>query len=138
MTATQLEHANIRTTRLEETVRFYTEVLGLRQGYRPSSRPGAWIYDRRDVPVIHISFADPSNPETSRYLDEYLGPRDLASLFGSGAIDHLAFAAEDYDGFCRHLQARGIEYRRRTTDAGLRQIFVLDPNGISVELNFHE
>ena len=36
-----------------------------------------------------------------------------------------------------HLDARGIEYtRRQVDDQGLFQLFLMDPNGVKVELNF--
>ena len=138
MAARVLEHVSIRTQKLDETVRFYSEILGLVDGPRPSTRPGAWMYDERGVPVIHVSYMDPNDPAQQAWVNAYLGHRDPASLLGGGAIDHVAFAADDYDGFVARCEAKGLEWRPRTTDAGLRQIFVTDPNGISVELNFHE
>jgi len=123
-----LDHVNIRTTKLEETVRFYTEVLGLRSGDRPTTRPGAWIYDDRNTPVVHISGVD---------QNEHSGVGDVATLNGSGAIDHVAFEAVDYEKFQDHLARSGYEMTLREVPAfSLRQIFVHDPNGIQIELNF--
>lgn len=40
-----LDHFNIRTRNLAETVRFYEDVLGLENGARPNfAFPGAWMY----------------------------------------------------------------------------------------------
>jgi len=44
----RLDHYTIRTERLEETVRFYEDVVELKSGFRP--RPpmnGAWLYHGR-------------------------------------------------------------------------------------------
>lgn len=137
MPGLRLEHYNIRTTHLDETIRFYSEVVGLTSGYRPSNRPGAWMYDRTDTPVVHITGVDPSNPEAMAQLDAYLGSRDPATLVGSGAIDHVAFDASDYDQFCRHLDKHAVAYKAREVEAmSLKQLFIVDPNGITVELNF--
>jgi predicted enzyme related to lactoylglutathione lyase len=39
-----LDHFNIRTRKLGETVRFYEEVLDLKKGERPNfAFPGAWM-----------------------------------------------------------------------------------------------
>ena len=40
-----LDHFNIRTRNLADTVRFYEDVLGLEKGARPNfAFPGAWMY----------------------------------------------------------------------------------------------
>ena len=136
MTASVLEHVNIRTTDLAATIAFWTHDIGLREGPRPSTRPGAWIYDERDVPVVHVAFYDPSDAAQRNHVDTYLGVRTLNGT--SGCVDHVAFGARDYAGTATHLRTRGHDIRERVTDAGLPQIFVTDPNGIVVELNFNE
>lgn len=137
MPALRLEHYNIRTLKVDATVQFYTQVLGLRTGYRPSTRPGAWLYDKTDVPVVHVSGVDPSDTKAMQELEAHLGKRDIDSLVGSGAIDHVAFEADDYDGFCAHLQSCAVPYNaREVPQLAMRQLFVTDPNGITVELNF--
>jgi len=51
----QLDHYNIRTGKIDETVAFYTGVLGLRDGPFPGDRKfGAWLYDTTDRPVLHL------------------------------------------------------------------------------------
>ena len=38
-----LDHFNVKTTKLAETVKFYDDVLGLKPGDRPNfAFPGAW------------------------------------------------------------------------------------------------
>ena len=45
MTINSLDHYNIQTARLEETIEFYVDVLGFFNGYRPGVRgTGAWLY----------------------------------------------------------------------------------------------
>ena len=139
MTTRILEHFNIRTPRFQETVKFYTEVLGLKNGHYPGRvLPGAWIYDENDVPVVHIVDLDPNDPEIIRKANESPVPRTVESLIGSGAIDHVAFAADDYDAFCGRLEKLGLSYKCRDVQQGLRQIYIMDPNEILVELNFRE
>ena len=49
-----LDHFNIRTRKLADTVRFYEEVLEFENGDRPNfSFPGAWMYSE-GKPVVHI------------------------------------------------------------------------------------
>ena len=52
-----------------------------------------------------------------------------------GAIDHVAFGATDVDATTAALRAAGIEFTARPGD-GMTQVFVHDPDGVKVELNF--
>jgi len=113
MVQLRLEHYNIRTLKVDETIAFYTDVLGLRSGYRPSTRPGAWLYDRTDVPVVHVSGIDPNDTKAMAELEAHLGKRDLSTLYGSGAIDHVAFEADDYDAMNAHLLTKGVNVTAR-------------------------
>lgn len=137
--ALTLNHFSIRTLDLEATRAFYERVLGLTVGPRPPFPfPGLWMYsgDHGSVAnaVVHIIGMDPNDPEG---LKGYLGDRDLSSLRGSGAVDHVAFFAEDLAGMLRRLKGLGVPVRERTVPAiGLHQLFLDDPNGVVVELNY--
>ena len=49
-----LDHFNIRTRNLADTVRFYEDVLGLEKGARPNfAFPGAWMYSEGKA-VVHL------------------------------------------------------------------------------------
>ena len=55
MQVTGLFHVAIKTNDLDATVKFYTEVLGMKLVHRPDfGFPGAWIAAGDDVPIIHI------------------------------------------------------------------------------------
>ena len=97
-----------------------------------------WMYrgDHADMAnaVVHIIGMDPNDPEG---LKKYLGDRDISSLRGSGAVDHVAFFTDGLDGMLAHLESLGIAARQRTVPSvGLHQVFLDDPNGVVVELNF--
>ena len=135
-----IEHYNIRTEKLANTVKFYTEVLGFRNGPRPgnpAANTGAWLYSG-DTPVVHVTAFDRNDPDRMKWVNDYLGPRDLDSLQGGGAIDHVAFRCEGYDEMVARCRSLEVPARERLVQAlNLRQVFVTDPNGISIELNFH-
>lgn len=120
MTITSLQHVNIRTPVLDETVRFFVEVVGLRKGDRPAFKfPGAWLYCG-DEAVMHL-----------------IGESESSIEPGSGRVDHVAFGAKGWDRFIDKLKAMKIEHETRQVPGNeLRQIFVNDPNGVRVELNF--
>jgi catechol 2,3-dioxygenase-like lactoylglutathione lyase family enzyme len=88
-----------------------------------------------DTPVVHIVGIDPDNPDG---LYDYLGLKDVEFLDGSGAVDHLAFRASDPEGLKIILKDRNVKYREREVpNLGLLQIFVEDPNDITVEINYY-
>jgi catechol 2,3-dioxygenase-like lactoylglutathione lyase family enzyme len=134
-----LNHLSIRTVNLEKTCDFFDRVMGFKKGARPNFPfPGAWLYNGTDDDyanaIIHIIGIDPNDPEG---LKKYLGDRDLNSLQGTGAIDHIAFFATDLSGMLKNLQKQSIPYRERTVPSlDLHQIFVDDPNGVVIELNY--
>ncbi|MNT90087.1 hypothetical protein D3C72_2309220 [compost metagenome] len=52
-------------------------------------------------------------------------------------IDHIAFRCTGLRDMMRDLAAKGVDFReRRVDDQGLYQLFLFDPNGVKVELNF--
>jgi len=134
-----LNHFSIRSLDLESTKDFYTSVLGLKVGPRPEfSFPGYWLYqgsfDDYANAAVHIFGVD--TKETSG-VSQYLGTRSEPSLQGSGAVDHVAFFATELAEMLSRFKALNIDMRRRDVPGiGLHQIFLNDPNGIVVELNF--
>ena len=137
--ALTLNHFSIRTMDLEACRKFYVDVLGLTVGPRPPFPfPGLWLYrgdhDNYYNAVVHIIGIDPNDPDG---LKQYLGDRDVASLTGTGAIDHIAFFAEGLAEMIEHLNKMGIPVRERSVPViKLHQIFLNDPNGVVIELNY--
>jgi catechol 2,3-dioxygenase-like lactoylglutathione lyase family enzyme len=117
-----LDHFNIRTRNLAETVRFYEDVLGLEKGPRPNfAFPGAWMYSE-GRPVVHLvdisPTAEPQKPD-------------------SGVVHHVAFVSRGFDGMKQRLASKGMKFESRQVPGGdLWQIFVHDPNGVMIELNY--
>ena len=140
---TRLDHCNVRTFDLDATVRFYTEVVDLKDGDFPGSRSmGAWLYDASDRPILHVISIDPNDPEVALgrvrdRLGSLAGSLEISSLSGGGAIDHIAFECSDYDEMRTKLQSRGLKFTTNDVPSiNLRQLFVNDPNGVTLELNF--
>jgi len=137
MPLSKLAHYSIRTNDLERSRRFYTRVLGLREGYRPPFPfPGIWLYlgpDESDYGVVHIIGVDPANPDG---LTDYLGDKELPAT-GTGTVDHIAFLATNVEAFWATLRKAGCRWRDRTVPSlGLHQVFVEDPSGVTIEMNF--
>ena len=134
-----LNHFSVRTADLEASRRFYADVLGLSVGPRPDfAFPGLWMYrgDHADVAnaVVHLIGIDKQQPQG---LQQYLGDRDEAALTGSGAVDHIAFFTDGLTQTLAHLEQQSVTFRQRTVPSiGLHQVFLEDPCGIVIELNF--
>ena len=119
MLVTGLDHINIRTARLAETRDFFVEVLGLEVGWRPAfDFPGFWLYSG-GKDLVHL-----------------VEVREAAAPSGGSSLDHFAFAIDDYDAVKARLDARGVRYRETSApDAPIRQFFLVDLNGVTIELN---
>jgi len=130
MTVTGMDHFTILTAELDRTVTFYRELLGLEPGWRPAFPfPGAWLYcndradssggGRSDHAVLHVvAGRGVPNPP-------------------AGVIDHMAFSAMGLASTVARLDAAGIAYDlRRLPGEGPWQLFLHDPNGAKVELDF--
>jgi len=134
-----LNHFSIRTTDLNATRVFYESVLGLTVGPRPSFPfPGLWLYNGDHVStvnaMVHVIGIDKNDPEG---LKQYLGDRDVASLKGTGAVDHIAVMATGLEVMLAHLKRLGVACRERTVPSlGLHQLFLDDPCGLVIEMNY--
>jgi catechol 2,3-dioxygenase-like lactoylglutathione lyase family enzyme len=137
--ALSLNHFSIRSFDLPACQRFYCDLLGLQVGPRPPFEfPGLWLYagglDNYANAVVHIIGFDRNDPDG---LTRYLGKRDDANTQGTGVVDHVAFFATGLAETLARLQQHDVAYRERTVPVlGLYQVFVDDPNGVVVELNF--
>lgn len=121
MALSALDHYTINTADLDASVAFYTKILGLKDGPRPAFvSSGAWLYCG-DRPVVHLVTGGAGKDK------------------GTGAIDHVAFRASRLDDHRARLKERGIAYRERDVPGQpLHQIFLTDPDGITVEINFRD
>ena len=62
---------------------------------------------------------------------------DEAQKPDSGVVHHVAFASRDFAGMKQRLQSKGMKFDTRQVPGGdLWQIFVNDPNGVLIELNY--
>jgi catechol 2,3-dioxygenase-like lactoylglutathione lyase family enzyme len=131
MPITHLEHFLVLTDDIDATRDFYRDVLGLTVGPRPPLPfAGYWLY-AAGVPCVHIaeraSYTASSKP---------VGIPVSAYAAGTGPFDHAAFIAKDFDEISARLARHGVAAHLNVVPGnGLRQLFVLDPNGVKIEIN---
>ena len=118
-----VDHFNIviAQSQVEETLRFYRDVVGLKEGFRPDfGRPGWWLY-AGEHPVLHISL---------RQVPPTAGP--------TGSFDHIALNATDWPEMKARLERHKVPYREQLVEGnrvGL-QVFFKDCNGLVIELDY--
>jgi len=119
-----LNHYNLRASRamLDRLRDWYRDAIGLEVGERPPFRfHGYWLYaDGR--PILHLSEASPG--------EEHPAP-------GSGTFDHVAFTCAGFGAMRERLDSLRVPYRvAEVPVTRLRQVFLQDPAGNGVELDF--
>lgn len=123
----RLDHVTLSSGRMDDTLAFYGDILGLRPGHRPPLEangvavPGAWLYPAgADYPILHIIDREP---------DE--GP--------TGAFHHFAFRSTGLSAFLDLLHSRAIEFKASpVADTADTQVHFFDPNGVKIEMIFAE
>ncbi|MCK8784162.1 VOC family protein [Roseomonas sp. NAR14] len=121
-----LNHYTIKPVDLEATKDFYVDLLGLEVGYRPPlAFPGYWLYCGGN-PTVHLI-----GPK----VEELGGPAREPGP--TGLFDHIAFSCTGLKEMRERLDARGVRHEVRVIPRDRQtQIFMHDPDGVAVELNF--
>ncbi len=122
MQVKKLLHTRMRVSDMDETIRFYRDILGLEVVERKTSPRGS-----------HLAFLAVPNSE------ELI---ELCSFPASGQVRvqedlvHLAFEVENLDDTIRSLEAKGVKITDgpTTTSSGSRFIFIDAPDGYEIEL----
>lgn len=127
-----LEHVTIRCGQLRRTRDFYVDFMGLSEGERPAFPfRGHWLY-LGGIPVIHLVEAS----DTAGAWGREGAPAPVAED-GTGAFDHVAFRGDDFEAMRARVKQAGMTFKERIVPGGaLKQLFVLDPEGVLVEINF--
>lgn len=122
MKVTKLLHTRMRVSDLDQTIQFYTTVLGLNVIERKTSPRGsqlAFLKVPNSDELIELTSFPPSGPVKVQ--------EDLV---------HLAFQVENMDDTIATLTARGITITDGPThtSSGSRFIFIDAPDGYEIEL----
>lgn len=129
MKVNALDHVNIVTDDIAGSARFYEEILGLvaRDGPPPMKPEQVrWICDGEDRPIVHLN----KRGTFQIYERDTRGP-------ATGALHHVAFNCSGIEEMLFRLKRHDIAHQlNEVPSIGLRQIFLIDPNGVLLELNF--
>lgn len=127
-----IDHVNIRTPDVIGTGRFFAEALAMTVTPSPGDpdpTKAAWVCDADGRAVVHLAACEILYP-----WEESASPVPPG---GSGRLHHVAFRCTGYATTAERLRERGLTFRsNEVPQAGLRQLFLEEPNGILLELNF--
>ncbi len=113
-------HTMVRISDVEQSLRFYRDLLGLKEIRRSENEKGRYTLiflaapGQEDAPVELTYNWDP---------EAYTGGRN----FG-----HLAYEVDDIYAFCERLMKAGVTINRPPRDG--RMAFVRSPDNISIEI----
>ena len=100
---------------------FYCNIVGLQEGFRPPfERFGFWLYigDKDVLHLITPKEGDGRSPQKSSF-------------------DHVAFKTTQYHDVLKRLKSLSIPFEEKPIPGmAAHQIFLKDPAGNRVELNF--
>ena len=145
----RIDHVNIVVQDLEAMVRFYVEVLGLKQTKRVTIS-GEWVSSVVGLKGVQADVVYLDLPEGPRIeLIRYHHPRELRpsgiDKANAPGLRHLALAVDDIDAIVRRLDASGVKFlsavnkvpeTQVTYASGIRKrlVYFQDPEGNLLEL----
>jgi lactoylglutathione lyase len=120
-------YTGIRVKNMDESIRFYTEVLGMtvveeREKTEPTKGEVVTLKSPNSNQLLELNFYE----EESAFYTPYINGEDL---------DHLAFDVENLESTVLDLKRKGVEIIVEPYQiGGWREAFIKDPNGIWIEL----
>jgi lactoylglutathione lyase len=121
----KLTYTGIRVRDLDASVKFYTNVLGMKVRDRNT-------IDAAKGVVVELVNEDGSHPLELNYYEKG-SPFDTKYEVGEG-LDHLAFRVEDLDAALAEAAKAGHPAVKEIKTATSRWAYIQDPDGIWIEL----
>ncbi|HVY20065.1 MAG TPA: VOC family protein [Bauldia sp.] len=113
-------HTMVRITDIEQSLRFYRDLLGLKEIRRSENQQGRYT----------LIFLAPAGQEETPIELTYNWDPEVYT--GGRNFGHLAYEVDDIYAFCEKLQKAGVTINRPPRDG--RMAFVRSPDNISIEI----
>ncbi|BDW88817.1 MULTISPECIES: VOC family protein [Thalassospira] len=119
-------HTMVRVENVDESMKFYCDLLGMKETRRIESEQGRFTL---------IYLAPPADVESAKSVKapelELTYNWDPESYSGGRNFGHLAYEVDDIYALCQKLMDAGVIINRPPRDG--RMAFVRSPDGISIE-----
>ncbi len=129
-----IDHVNVRTADVAATLGFFRDALGLTVVAPPGCSGidhAGWVLDGNGLAIVHVGHIDIAYPGDAE--NPYVPSR------GGGAIHHVALSCSAYDEMRERLRRLKLAFvESHVPEVKLHQLFVHEPNGILIELNFRD
>jgi len=117
-------HTMIRVSDIEKSLKFYTEVMGLKKVKEMELKTATlyFVADERECCTIELTH-NHEQPEEGYSHGSYFG--------------HLAFETDNINAFTQKLKSSGLEYTRppfEVKEGGPTIAFLEDPDGYQIEI----
>ncbi len=118
----ELLHTSITVKNMDESIAFYTGVLGMTLGSRREIKEND----------AEIAFLETKGTNHRIELTWWRGKKDYAE---GDQLDHMAFGVEDLGKFMEEMKSKKVEIAKEPYTLGSSRIaFIKDPNGIWLEM----
>jgi lactoylglutathione lyase len=120
-------YTGIRVKDMEESIRFYTEILGMAivdrlESFDPTKGKTVTLKSPNSGQLLELNWYENRSPFFSPYVN-------------GEELDHLAFDVEDLAATVAQLKKEDIEIVAEPRSiGGWKEAFAKDPNGIWIEL----
>ena len=147
MDATGVSHIAICVRDLDESLKFYRDILGMRvtldqvQDTTTGGLPHVYKHARRTRRTVHVHYGEgatkPSLVLTSHPGDQADGEPIKLDQVG---ISHISFTVTDVKALAEELTSKGVQLAGpmdsfANSQGGVSSIFVYDPDGILVQFD---
>jgi catechol-2,3-dioxygenase len=126
-----INHLVINVRDIEESHRFWTEVLGFKQVGQSSRRPMRFYSGDHSGHMNHHDIALVENPNLPK-------PPENWEMFGMPvAINHIAITMPNREAWLKQLawlRHKGVTFHRRVNHGMTHSLYISDPNGYGVEV----
>jgi catechol 2,3-dioxygenase len=131
LTPAGINHLVINVRNMEESHRFWTEILGFKQVGQSRRRNMRFYSGDHGGRMNHHDIALCENPDLPA------PPADWAMFDMPLAINHIAIAMPSREAWLKQLaflSEKGVKFHRRVNHGMTHSLYISDPNGYGVEV----
>ena len=126
-----INHLVINVRDMEESHKFWTEILGFKEVGRSSRRPMRFYSGDHSGQMTHHDIALCENPNLPK------PPAEWAMFDLPVAINHIAITMPNREAWLQQLawlRHNGVKFHRRVNHGMTHSLYISDPNGYGVEV----